>query len=315
MRAVFFGAPGFAISSLDALLGEGIGVELVVTRPDRPFGRHGAPRPSPLAAFAEERGLRIAKPERLRGETTLVERLRALAVDVGIVVAYGRILPAELLGIPRLGFVNVHASLLPRHRGASPVQAAILAGDAETGVVTMRVVEELDAGPLYLEARTAIGEREDAGTLSGRLAAQGGALLVETLRGLAAGTLVARPQVGEISFSAPLRREDAEVDWAGRAERIERRLRAFTPWPGLHSFLGPERIKLLELSLGPPTPGREPGSLWLEGATARVASGEGTSLILERAQRAGRRPISGAELVRGLPGLSARFGGGPGATK
>lgn len=315
MRAVFFGTPEFALPSLEALLQNRVGVDLVVTRPDRPVGRHGAPRPSAVAAFAQERGLTVEKPARLRGEAGLLERVRELAPDVGVVVAYGRILPAELLEIPRLKFVNVHASLLPRHRGASPVQAAILEGDSETGVVTMRVVEELDAGPLYLESRTPVGEREDAGTLSKRLAAQGGALLAETLRGLAAGTLTERSQVGEVSSTAPLRREDGEVDWTRPAVWIERARRAFTPWPGLHSFLGRERIKLLQVSVGPPAPGRAPGELWLEEGKTSVAAGEGTSIILESAQRAGRKPVSGVQLLRGIPATGARFGSDPGASR
>src|SRR5512142_2162291 len=151
LRAVFFGTPEFALPSLAALLDEGVEVPLVVTQPDRPVGRHSAPRASPVARLAESRGVPVARPERLRGNTEILERVRRIAPDAGVVVAYGKLLPAELLDVPRLGFVNVHASLLPRHRGASPVQAAILAGDRETGVVTMQVVPELDAGPVYLE--------------------------------------------------------------------------------------------------------------------------------------------------------------------
>ena len=150
LRAVFFGTPDFAVPSLAAILDAGVEVPLVVTQPDRPAGRHATPRPSPVALLAESRGIAIARPERLRGNQEILERIRQIAPDVGVVVAYGMLLPNALLDVPRLSFVNVHASLLPRHRGASPVQAAILAGDSETGVVTMKVVEELDAGPVYL---------------------------------------------------------------------------------------------------------------------------------------------------------------------
>src|SRR5215471_4671620 len=148
---VFFGTPEFAVPSLAALLKAGIPVPLVVTQPDRPVGRHAEVRPSAVGAYAAERGLEVEKPERLRDNLALRDRLREARPDAIAVVAYGKLLPADLLSLPRLGCVNVHASLLPRHRGASPVQAAILAGDRETGVVTMKMEEGLDTGPVYLE--------------------------------------------------------------------------------------------------------------------------------------------------------------------
>src|SRR5262245_43656443 len=166
MRAVFFGTPEFAVPSLEAIVAAGIDVPLVVTQPDRPVGRHSTPVPSPVAKAAAERGMRVEKPERVKGNAGLFDEIRKLGPDDGVVVAYGKILPKELLEIPRLGFVNVHASLLPKFRGASPVAAAILAGEEETGVATMRVAEELDAGPVYLARKTAIQPGEDAGSLS-----------------------------------------------------------------------------------------------------------------------------------------------------
>ena len=249
---VFFGTPEFAVPSLGRLLDAGVDVALAVTRPDRPVGRHSQPRPSPVAALASARGVPVEKPERLRGNEQLLGRIRGLRPDLGVVVAYGKILPAQLLEMPRLGFVNVHASLLPRHRGASPVQAALLAGERETGVVTMRVVPELDAGPVYLTRRVAIGDREDA-----------------------------------------------EAQWTLPAEALDRRLRAFTPWPGLHTRLHGERVKILSARPGPPSSDR-PGTLRLAGGEAVIAAGEGTSLLVETAQREGRRPVSGAELARVL---------------
>ena len=293
--------------SLEHLLEAGFEVPLVVTRPDRPLGRHAAPRPSPVARWATARRLPTEKPETLRGNASLQRRLGELSPDAVAIVAYGRMLPREILLLPRLGCVNVHASLLPRWRGASPIQAALLAGDRETGVVTMRMEEKLDAGPLYLERRFEIEEREDAGALSRRLAREGAELLVETLRGLAAGRLVPRPQVGEPSFCRPLAREDGQVDWSHPAEEIERRLRAFTPWPGLHTFLEGKRIKIVEAQTGPPVT-REPGTLWAEGNRALVAAGGGTSLVLARVQRAGGKELSGVDFLRGLPALPARFG-------
>ncbi len=306
LRAVFFGTPEFAASTLSRLLESGAEVPLVITQPDRPAGRHATPFPSAVARLAAVRGLPIAKPERLRGNAEILQQLRRIGPDVAVVVAYGKILPKEILDVPRLGSVNVHASLLPKYRGASPIQAAILAGDKETGVVTMRIVEELDAGPIYLERRVAIRDREEAGCLSQRLSAAGAELLIETLRGLQAGTLTARPQVGTPTFCRPIQREDGEVDWALPAREIECRLWAYTPWPGLYTFLRGERIKILAFEVGGPV-SAEPGTLWREKEATLVAAGEGTSLVLTRMQRSGRTPVSGAEFARGLAVLPTRF--------
>jgi len=306
LRVVFFGTPDFAVPSLGALVDGGFTVPLVVTQPDRPVGRHAERRPSAVGAFAAGRGIAVEKPEAVRGSARLLAALEEARPDAIAVVAFGRILPLEILRLPLLGCVNVHASLLPRHRGASPVQAAILAGDVETGVDTMRMEEGLDTGPVYLERRVRIGERETAGELSSRLASIGGALLVETLRGLAAGPLSARPQEGEASFSRPIRREDGAADWTRSAAELSRRLRAYTPWPGLYTFLGAERIKVLEALPYPGGIAGEPGALRLEGGVLVVSAGEGTLLQLDRLQRAGKKPVTGAEFARSIA-LPARF--------
>ena len=306
LATVFFGTPQFAVPSLAALLEAGIPVPLVVTQPDRPVGRHAEARASAVGAYAAGRGLPVEKPERLRGNAEILERLRAARPDAIAVVAYGRLFPEDLLELPRLGCVNVHASLLPKHRGASPVQAAILAGDRETGVVTMKMEEGLDTGPLYLERRAAIGERETAGELSARLAREGGALLVETLRRLDAGELGATPQAGEPSVCRILRREDGAVDWSLDAEEILRRLRAFTPWPGLFTFLAGERVKILDARADPGGSTREPGTAAFEGRNLVVAAGNRSALVLERLQRAGRSAVTGAEFARAAS-LPIRF--------
>jgi methionyl-tRNA formyltransferase len=247
----------------------------------------------------------------LRGNVPLFQRLAAARPDAIAIVAYGKLLPGEILDLPPLGCVNVHASLLPRHRGASPISFALLAGDRETGVVTMRVVPELDSGPVYLTRSVSIGEREDAEALSGRLAREGAELLVETLRALESGTVEPRPQEGEPTFARPIRREDARVDWNEPAAQIEKRRRALTPWPGLHTFLEGGRVKLLELEIDrDATVEREPGTVWLDGNDAKAAAGGGTVLLLVRVQREGRRPVSGAEFLRGLPALPVRFESG-----
>jgi methionyl-tRNA formyltransferase len=308
VRAVFFGTPDFAVPSLTALLDGGVEVPLVVTQPDRPVGRHAAPVASAVARAAEARGIPVEKPERLRGNDALLRRIGDLAPDAGVVVAYGRLLPNSLLALPRLAFVNVHASLLPKYRGASPIQAAILAGDPETGVVTMRVVEELDAGPIYRQRRVLIGEREGADSLTRRLAAAGGEILVETLHDLAAGTAEASPQKGEPSYCKPIRREDGEVDWTLPAGDLDRRLRAYTPWPGLFTFLGPERVKILAAEAGPGGRTEPPGAFWSEGDHLFASAGDGGSLELKLLQRAGRKPVSGADFARAVqpPGRFSR---------
>ena len=307
MRVAFFGTPEFAVPSLTRLLEEGMDVRLVITQPDRPVGRSSRPVPSPVAELAAAKGLPVSKPERLRRSAEFLRELAAIGPDVAVVVAYGMILPREILDVPRLGCVNVHASLLPRHRGASPVQAAILAGDRETGVVTMRMEEGLDTGPIYLVRRVPIGEAEDAGSLSRRLASEGAGLLVETLRGLAAGRLAPRPQEGEPSFCRQISREDGEIDWSLPAPEILRRLRAFTPWPGLFTDLAGERVKLLEAETGPGGRREREGAIWIDGGEAFAAAGSATSLRLVRVQRAGRTPVHGAEFARGMA-LPARFG-------
>jgi methionyl-tRNA formyltransferase len=308
MRVVFFGTPRFAVPSLTALIEGGFVVPLAVTQPDRPVGRSGRPRPSPVAELAAARGISVEKPTRLRGNAEFLETLRGLRPDALAVVAYGKILPAPILELPPMGCVNVHASLLPRHRGASPVAAAILAGDSETGVATMKIVEELDAGPVYLVRKVAIGGREDAASLSDRLARLGADLLVETLRGISSGALSPRPQVGEPTISRPLTRDDGRVDWSRPASEIERQLRAFTPWPGLHAVLGGERVKLLELEAAPTgEPAGEPGTLRDQGGWPIVAAGQGSALVLRKVQRAGGKPVTGREFLAGLKPRPTRF--------
>jgi methionyl-tRNA formyltransferase len=312
-RTVFFGTPEFAAESLRALLEAGVPVPLVVTQPDRPVGRSSSPKPSAVAALAASERIPAEKPLSLRSHAALhiLDRLAEARPDAIAVVAYGRILPAEILGLPPLGCVNVHASLLPRWRGASPIQAAILAGDTVTGVVTMRMEEGLDSGPIYLERRVAMATNETAGELSERLARLGGRLLVETLEGLAGGRVSPRPQAGEATFCRPIRREDARVDWERPAEEIVRRLRAFTPWPGLYTFLEGERIKILEADAGASARAAgAPGSAVFEGGHLVVAAGGGTSLRVGRLQRAGRNPVTGSEFARAAK-LPGRFGSEP----
>ncbi len=307
MKLIFFGSPEFALPSLARLASEPeFRVSLVVSRPDRKVGRSGELRSPPVAALARQLGLPLAQPEGIR-DPAFENRIRTEAPDAIVVVAYGRILPPEILAIPRFGCVNVHASLLPRHRGASPVQAALLAGDAETGVATMRMTAGLDEGPVYLHRHVAISAGDDAGSLADRLAKEGADLLVETLRGISAGTLDPVAQAGEPTYCRTLRRSDGEIDWSKPAAEILRASRAYSPWPGLFTFRNGERVKILEGRPGPASAGRAPGELFASDDGVAVACGSGSSIVPVRLQREGKKPAGAEEFLRGLPGTE-RFG-------
>ncbi len=307
MNLVFFGTPDFAIPSLTRLAGEpGWRVSLVVSQPDRKVGRDQNWTAPPVAALARRLGIELLQPASVR-VPELAARLREESPDAAVVVAYGRILPREILSVPRLGCVNLHGSLLPRYRGASPVQASLLAGDSSTGVATMQMTEGLDEGPVYLHRHVGISETDDAGSLSARLAEQGAGLLVDTLRGLQRSELVPVPQRGTPTYCRPLTRSEGEIDWSRGADAILRSRRAYSPWPGLFTFRGAERVKILDARPGPSSGGRAPGELFPADDGVAVACGGGTSIVPLVLQREGRRPVESAEFFRGMPG-AGRFG-------
>ena len=308
-RFAFFGTPDFALPTLQALVSAGRTPVVVVTQPDRPAGRGQRVQAPVVARWAREQGIEVWQPARVR-DVDAIERVRSLALDLLVVAAFGQIFPRELLAAPRLGCINVHASLLPRHRGAAPVQAALLAGDDETGVSIMRMEEGLDTGPVLLQGRTRIAGHETAGELLPRLAHLGAALMLEALAGLEAGTLVEMPQPREGATYAPrLTKDQGRVDWSQPALAVSRQLRALTPWPGASAELAQAPIKLLG---GKPLDesSTEPAGSLLgtrNGALA-VACGEGTVFGIERLQRPGRRPLAAGELLRGERlGADARF--------
>jgi methionyl-tRNA formyltransferase len=310
-RIVFFGTPQLAVPTLHALCDAGRPPELVVTQPARPVGRGRQVHQPPVAQWALEQGLALDQPPRVRAPEFL-DRMRALDPDVAVVVAFGQIFPRELLGIPSAGCINLHASLLPRHRGAAPIQAAIAAGDAMTGVTTMVMEEGLDTGPILLTEQTGIGAQETSGELAVRLGDLGGRLMVRTLEALEAGTVEPRAQEEELAtYARQLRREDGRIDWARPAVDIERRLRAFTPWPGSFAGLSGESVKVLAARLPgePPEGGEEPGTLLgTSEGDLLVRCGGGSALALQRLQRPGRKAVTGADLANGMrlePG--ARF--------
>jgi len=231
------------VPSLRALRSVGHEIQLVITQPDRPAGRGLNVTPSPVKEATLELGLEVYQPEHIR-DAEVVERLRRLAPDLLVVVAYGQIIPPAVLAIPRLGAINVHASLLPRHRGAAPVAHAILAGDQETGVTIMRMDEQLDHGPLLAVQATGIGAGEDAVALTGRLAEMGASLLVDTLDSLDDVKEVEQ-QHARATLAPRLRKEDGELEWGIGAREIDRRVRALQPWPGVTLPTKRGRVKVL----------------------------------------------------------------------
>lgn len=232
MRVVFCGTGAFGEPALRALTAAGIAVTAVVTQPDRPAGRRRELKPSPIKLAATELGLPVFQPERINAPEAH-ERLKSEAPDVLMVVAYGQILRRATLALPRVGCVNLHGSLLPRHRGASPIAAALAAGDATTGVTAMVMDEGLDTGPILAQAEVPVRPDDDAATLHDRVAAAGGAILVPTLRAFVAGDLLPRPQDdAAATVCRTLTREDARIDWSSDAAAVERRIRAYRPWPG-----------------------------------------------------------------------------------
>jgi methionyl-tRNA formyltransferase len=299
MRVVFLGSGSFAIPSLEALLAAGHEVVAVVTQPDREKGRGRELTPPPLKPVAAARGLRLLQPRRVR-EPESVAALQALAPEVQVVVAYGQILPRAVIDIAPRGTVNVHGSLLPRYRGAAPVQWAIVNGESETGVTTMLIDEGLDTGPTLLARATSIAEDETADVLESRLARIGGELLAETLEGLRSGTIVPQPQDPARATLAPLiKKEDGLIDWGRAASVLARRVRGFHPWPGAHTSVRGRGLKILRArgEMGPEGP---PGTLLaIERDGLVVAAGEGTALRLLDVQPESRNPMPAAAFAAG----------------
>ena len=292
------GTPAFSVPVLAALLDAGHDVACAYSQPPRPAGRGRKPRRSPMQAFAETRGLAVRTPETLDGADEAAA-FAALAPDAGVVAAYGLMLPKEILDVPRLGCLNVHASLLPRWRGAAPIQRAILAGDSETGVTIMGIDEKLDSGPIVLAERVPITPATTAAELHDRLAALGARLMVAALEGLATGRLAGRPQPTDGATYAPkVKAFEGRLDWRHPAAELERRVRALGPRPGAWFEHGGWRIKVLTAQMADRGTGVPPGTLLDRRFT--VACGAG-ALRLSRVQRAGKAPIDGAAFLRGYP--------------
>jgi methionyl-tRNA formyltransferase len=294
MRLAFMGTPHFAVPTLDALIEAGHEVAAVYTQPPRPGGRRGkAPTPSPVHLRAQAAGIEVRTPERLRG-TDEQEAFAALDLDAAVVAAYGLILPEPILRAPRRGCLNVHASLLPRWRGAAPIQRAILAGDARTGVCIMQMEKGLDTGPVYARRETEIG-RKTAGELTEELAGLGAALMADVLERIE--SITPEPQSDEgVTYAHKVEKLEARLDFSRSAEQLERQIRAYNPAPGAYFEFNGERVKVLEaqVSLG----SGDPGLVIDDHLT--IGTGTGT-LWPSVVQRAGRGPMPTEELLRGFP--------------
>jgi methionyl-tRNA formyltransferase len=306
MRIIFMGTADFGAPCLKALVAarehEVVGV---VTQPDRPVGRRQELTPPPIKTLALKHGLPVLQPEKIRRPEAVAE-LRALAPELIVVVAYGQILPKDVLTMARLGCVNVHGSLLPRWRGASPIQAALLAGDEFTGVTTMLLDEGMDTGPMLMWERLAIDPNDNAATLHDKLAALGVPLLMKTVSALAAGTLQPTPQLAEgVTYAPKIKKEDGLVDWSQPARQIRNRLRAFTPWPGLFTFLPTEaglrvlKIWTADVEMKPALLGAVAGTVMAaEKSGIAVVTGEG-ALVVRELQLEGGRRLKAEEFLRG----------------
>lgn len=308
MRIVFAGTPAFALPSLDALVAGGLWPVAVYTRPDRPAGRGRALRPSAVKERAGTFGLDVAQPPSLRGEAEQAA-LRRLAPDLLVVVAYGLLLPQPVLDIPRLGCINVHASLLPRWRGAAPIQHAILAGDAETGVSVMQMNAGLDTGDVLLQERLRIGDDMTAGELGRALADLGARALLEGVHRLAAGPAAASVQdVRSATWAGKIDKADAVIDWREPAVQIGRRVRAFNPQPIAETRLGRERLRIWQAEPVAAAAGGSPGAVLADtGPVIEVATGEGRLRLL-RLQLPGRRPVVAREFLNARPLAGAVLG-------
>ncbi|MCL4458513.1 MAG: methionyl-tRNA formyltransferase [Chloroflexi bacterium] len=309
MRLIFMGTPQFAVPILCALINEGYEIAAVVTQPDRPVGRYRRVEPPPVKEIALRHNLPVLQPASLR-EPGVAERLAELQPEVIIVAAFGHILPPPILQLPPLGCLNVHPSLLPKQRGASPIAGAILDGEEETGVTIMLMDEGMDTGLILAQEKIPLLAEDTAQSLGERLACLGATQLLATLPRWAAGQIIPQPQAEmAATYTAQLRIEDGHLDWRLPAEQLWRQCRAYFPWPGSYTFWQGKRLKLRRVRPDGPWPnGDQPGRVLLRrteqppGLLLGVVAGQGT-LIIEELQLEGKRSMTATEFLRGHPAI------------
>ncbi len=301
LRVVFMGTPEFSVPTLETLIRE-TDVVAVYTQPDRPVGRGLKLQPSPIKALATSHGIPVFTPERVSTPDE-VARIRALAPDFSVVVAYGQILKPEVIGIPKYGTINIHSSLLPRWRGAAPIQWSILSGDRETGITTMMIVPKLDAGDILLQETTPISDEDTAESVHDRLSAMGARLILPTLEGLKAGTVSPRPQdESRVTYAKKLVKEMEQLDWKGSVRQLDLQVRGLYPWPGSRiETTDGVRIKIKKGKIASVSVGGEAGTLQEHFGRLVLKCGEGVYEILEL-QEEGKKSISAGEYLNGMRG-------------
>ncbi|MDR2610594.1 MAG: methionyl-tRNA formyltransferase [Clostridiales Family XIII bacterium] len=301
MKIVFMGTPDFAVPSLEALAASGHEIPLVVTQPDRPRGRGQKVQPPPVKARAVELGLRVAQPERIKRNEDFFRQLAEIKPDLIVVAAYGKILPGEIIALPAYGCVNIHASLLPKYRGAAPIHRAVEAGEEVTGVTLMLMSEGLDEGDILDARAVEIGE-SDTGRLHDLLARAGAELLAADLDDLLAGRIRPVPQDGALAtYAPPVEKSEGQVDFSADADRIVRKIRAMNPFPGAYAFLNSAKFKIRAARRAAvPGDGVRPGTVvFADKSGIGVAAGDGGVVVLDRVQLSGGRELAAADFLRG----------------
>ena len=302
MNLIFCGTPQFAVPTLEKLVEEGHLFELVITNPDEPSGRGYELTAPPVKEVAERAGLKVYQPAKLK-DPAVCELLSQYHPDATVVVAFGHIIPPWMIELPRLGCINLHASLLPKYRGAAPIQWALIRGERVTGVTTMKIDPGMDTGDILLQREVEIRDEDTTETLSERLSVLGADLMVETLEGLANGTVVPRPQDHSQATHAPmLKKEHGRIDWAMRAEEIVGRVRGLRPWPGAYTTFRGKNLHVWAAGAmcGVAPAAREPGALFAESGRLRVGCGQGTLLEARELQLEGRKRISARDFLNGI---------------
>jgi len=301
MHLIFCGTPQFAVPTLEKLLAEGFQIDLVVSQPDEPSGRGYEVKPPPVKQVAERAGIPVFQPAKLKDPATQ-EFLSKYHPDAIVVVAYGRIIPPWMIDLPRLGCINLHASLLPRYRGAGPIQWAIIRGETVTGMTTMKIDPGMDTGDILLMREIPIREDDTTETLSGSLSRIGADLMIETLRGLERGELKPRPQDHSQATMAPmLKKEDGRIDWRLPARQISWRVRGLRPWPGAHSTFRGKNLHIWSAAVAATPPSQlAPGTLVGGAGKLSVACGHGTQLELKEVQLEGRKRLSARDFLNGV---------------
>ncbi|NYF79504.1 methionyl-tRNA formyltransferase [Granulicella arctica] len=300
MKLVFCGTPEFAVPTLKAVVAAGHEVALVLTQPDRAVGRTQEMHAPPVKRLALELAIPVVQPEKIKTNQELRSQLEGIAPDAILIVAYGRIIPQWMLDLPPLGNINLHGSLLPKYRGAAPIQWAVAEGESITGVTTMRIDAGLDTGDMLLAKAVPIALEETSVDLFQSLAEVGAELMLETLRGLADGSIVPQPQNHSLATLAPiLKREDGAIDFTGTASRIHARWRGFQPWPGAYTTLRGKKFLVHRMRLTDEHTSQPAGTLLVHGDELRVSCGDGSVLAWDEVQLEGKRRMNAAEFLRG----------------